>query len=122
MTESEVVSVGKRRSRREINRLVVEFESSGLRQSEFCHKHGLALSTLQRGLKRRRREVGGQGEGNPLVELKEVKVTRTQVDRSDPETCALEVVLAKGRRIEVRRDFDAETLARLIRTLEEISR
>ena len=32
----------------------------------------------------------------------------------------LEVVLAEGRRIEVRRDFDAETLARLIRTLEEI--
>jgi hypothetical protein len=31
-----------RRSRREINRLVVEFESSGLRQSEFCPKHGLA--------------------------------------------------------------------------------
>jgi hypothetical protein len=119
MTESEVVSAGKRHSLREINRLVVEFESSGLRQSEFCHKHGLALSTLQRGLKRRRREVGGQSEGNPLVE---VKVARTKVGGSGPETCALEVVLAKGRRIEVRRDFDAETLARLIRTLEEISR
>ena len=70
MTESEVVSVGRRRSRREINRLVVEFESSGLRQSEFCHKHGLAVSTLQRGLKRRRSEVGGPSEGNPLVEVK----------------------------------------------------
>ena len=32
-------------------------------------------------------------------------------------TCSLEVVLAEGRRIEVRRDFDVETLARLIRTL-----
>jgi hypothetical protein len=119
MTESEVVSVGRRRSRREINRLVVEFESSGLRQSAFCHKHGLALSTLQRGLKRRRREMGGQSESNPLVE---VKMARTKVGGSGPETCALEVVLAKGRRIEVRRDFDAKTLARLIRTLEEISR
>ena len=75
MTESEVVGLGKRRSRREINRLVVEFESSGLRQSEFCHKHGLALGTLQRGLKRRRREVGEQSEDNPLVE---VKVVRTK--------------------------------------------
>ena len=119
MTESEVVRVGKRRSRREINRLVVEFESSGLRPSEFCHKHGLALGTLLRGLKRRRREMGGPSAGNPLVE---VKVARTKVDRSGPEACALEVVLAKGRRIEVRRDFDAETLARLIQTLEEISR
>jgi hypothetical protein len=93
MTESEVVSVGKRRSRREINRLVVEFESSGLRQSEFCHKHGLALSTLQRGHKRRRKEVGGQSGSNPLVE---VKVTRTKVDRSGPETRALEVVLGRN--------------------------
>ena len=30
------------------------------------------------------------------------------------------VLLAKGRRIEVRRDFDAETLIRLVRTIEEI--
>ena len=119
MTESEVVSVGKRRSRREINRLVVEFESSGLRQSEFCHKRGLALSTLQRGLKRRQREVGGPSASNPLVE---VKVARTKAHRRGPEACALEVVLAKGRRIEVRRDFDAETLARLIQALEETSR
>jgi hypothetical protein len=28
--------------------------------------------------------------------------------------------LAEGRRIEVRRDFDAETLTRLIRTIEQI--
>jgi hypothetical protein len=62
--------------------------------------------------------VGGLNEGNPLVE---VKVDADQVDRSGPEACALEVVLAKGRRIEVRRDFDAETLARLIQILEEIS-
>ena len=33
---------------------MVEFESSGLRQNEFCRKHGLALGTLQRQLKKRR--------------------------------------------------------------------
>jgi hypothetical protein len=43
-----------------------------------------------------------------------------QRNGSGAEACFLEVVLAEGRRIEVRRDFDAETLARLIRTLEEI--
>ena len=96
---------------------MVEFEASGLRQSEFCHKHGLALSTLQRGLRRRRREVGGQSEGDRLLE---VKVAETQRNGSGPGICALEVVLAEGRRIEVRRDFDADTLARLIRTIEEI--
>jgi len=49
-----IVSGRKRRSREEIQRLMMEFESSGLRQNEFCRRHGLALSTLQRQLKKRR--------------------------------------------------------------------
>ena len=49
MIESEEVKVRKRRSSQEIGRLVTEFESSGLRQVEFCKSRGLALSTLQRG-------------------------------------------------------------------------
>src|SRR5258708_28920625 len=111
------VGVRKRRSRQEIKRLVREFETSGLRRSEFCHKHNLALGTLQRGLRRRRMEVERQSGGKRLVE---VKMARIQRNGSGPETCALEVVLAEARRIEVRRDFDAETLSRLIRTIEEI--
>jgi hypothetical protein len=55
-------------------------------------------------------EVDGQSEGKRLVE---VKMAGIQRNGSGPGTCALEVVLAEGRRIEVRRDFDAETLARL---------
>ncbi len=62
-------------------------------------------------------EVDGQNEGKRLVE---VKMARIQRNGSGAGTCSLEVVLAEGQRIEVRRDFDAETLARLIRTLEEI--
>jgi hypothetical protein len=114
MTEIGEVSVRKRRSRQEIKGLVREFETSGLRRSEFCHKHNLALGTLQRGLKRRRMEVEGQGEGKRLVEVKMAGIRRYG---SGGGTCSLEVVLAGGRRIEVRRDFDAETLARLIRTI-----
>jgi hypothetical protein len=117
MTESEEVKVRKRRSSREIRRLVTEFEASGLRQVEFCNNRGLALSTLQRGLKRHRTEAGGQGECERLVE---VKIARSRRNGGAECSCALEVLLAKGRRIEVRRDFDAETLTRLIRTIEEI--
>ena len=62
-------------------------------------------------------EVEGQSEAKRLVE---VKLAGIQGNGSGPGTCSLEVVLAEGRRIEVKRDFDAETLARLIRTLEEI--
>jgi len=117
MTEIGEVSVRKRRSRQEIKRLATEFETSGLRRSEFYRKHNLALGTLQRGLRRRRTEVEGQSEGRRLVE---VKMAGIQRNGSGPGSCSLEVVLAEGRRIEVRRDFDAETLTRLIRTLEEI--
>jgi hypothetical protein len=42
MTEIGELSVWKRRSRQEIKRLVTEFETSGLRRSEFCQKHNLA--------------------------------------------------------------------------------
>ena len=96
---------------------MTEFETNGLRRSEFCHKHNLAPGTLQRGLRRRRMEVEGQREGKRLVEVKMAGIRRND---SRPGTCSLEVVLAGGRRIGVRRDFDAKTLARLIRTLEEI--
>ena len=62
-------------------------------------------------------EVDGQSESKRFVE---VKMAGIQRNGSGAGTCSLEVVLAEGRRIEVRRDFDAETLARLIRTLEAI--
>src|SRR5271165_68182 len=68
MTEIGEVSVRKRRSRQEIKQLVAEFETSGLRRSEFCHRHNLALGTLQRGLRKRRMEVDGQSESKRLVE------------------------------------------------------
>jgi hypothetical protein len=55
---------------------------------------------LQRGLKRRRRGAGWQGECERLVE---VKVARSRRNGSAESSCALEVLLAKGRRIEVRR-------------------
>jgi hypothetical protein len=64
MTEIQEVKVRKRRSRQEIGRLVKEFEASGLRQVEFCNNHGLALSTLQRGLRGAGGEQGGKANVN----------------------------------------------------------
>jgi len=54
---SEEIEIHKRRSRKEIQRLMMGFESSfasGIRQNQFCRKHSLALSTLQHRLKKRR--------------------------------------------------------------------
>ena len=90
---------------------MMDFELSGLRQNEFCRKHGLALSTLQRQLKKRRLDQG---------EAKSSRLVAVQVARKDPAPCALEVVLVSGRRIAVRQDFDSETLLRVVEVLEEI--
>jgi len=51
MTESEEVKIRKRRSSQEIKRVVTEFETSGLRQCEFCYKHGLESNCKPRGLR-----------------------------------------------------------------------
>ena len=101
----------KRRARRtgkEVQRLVEEFISGGMKRSEFCRSRGLSPGTL-----RRRLEGGKQGARQTprlvAVELEEKAV---------PKANALEVVLARGRRVEVRPGFDATTLQALIAVLE----
>jgi hypothetical protein len=72
--------------------LVTEFEASGLRQVEFCKRHGLALSTSQRGLKRRRTEAEGHRESEGLVEVKIARSRRS----GGTESSVLEVLLLLG--------------------------
>jgi hypothetical protein len=94
---------------------VLEFEASGLRQNEFCRNQGLALSTLQRQLRKRRLDKGETKEGSRFVAVELASRKRNVNSRS---TSALEVVLSGGRRIEVRPDFDSDTLERLLSVLE----
>ena len=115
MTGNQEVPGRKRRSSEEIKRLVLEFEASGLRQNEFCRNHGLALSTLQRQLKRRRLDKAEAKKCNRLIAVELAKKDR---DENSRPTCALEVVLSSGRRIEVRPDFDSDTLEQLLSVLE----
>jgi hypothetical protein len=80
---------------------------------------GLSFSTLDRHLKkrrwkRRRRPVSSAGRLVP-VELA-AKKALTQHESS----CGPAVVLPGGRRIEVHRDFDANTFERLVSTLERV--
>ncbi|HJY88894.1 MAG TPA: hypothetical protein VJ255_01390 [Candidatus Acidoferrum sp.] len=116
MTEPEEVKPRRRRTRQEVQRLVGEFGTSGLSRGEFCRIHGMTLSTLQRGLKRERTEPSDiQSDGKRLVRVKVIGGSGT-VDRQGP--CAMAVVLAKGRRIELSRDFDAAQLRRVVEALE----
>lgn len=102
---------GRRRSREEANRLAAEYEESGLGQGEFCEKRGLRLKTLERYLSRYRREQRGK---NQTPQWMAVEVAAKRADVAE-----LSIVLAGGRRIEVPRGFDVETLRRVVVALEQ---
>jgi hypothetical protein len=119
MTGKTELSAPKRRTRAEVQQLVAEFVSSGMRRSEFCQSRGLSFSTLDRHLKKRRwkrsrKPISSAGRLVP-VELA-AKKSPTQHDA----TCGLAVVLPGGRRIEVHSDFDTSTFERLVSVLERV--
>ena len=125
MTANQEVPQRKRRSREEIRRLVVEFEASGSRPTAFCRNRSLALSTLQRHLKRHRlgnAEAETRGELSRTLSnrLVAVELARREENGNRQPACALSVVLSSGRRIEVGPDFESDTFERLVKILERL--
>lgn len=111
------LSATKRRTRAEVQQLVAEFVSSGMRRSEFCQSRGLSFSTLDRHLKklrskRRRKPISSAGR------LVSVELAARKSPKQHEPSCGLAVVLADGRRIEVHSHFDTSTFERLVDTLE----
>jgi transcriptional regulator with XRE-family HTH domain len=102
---------GRRRSREEANRLAAECEESGLSQREFCEQRGVPLKTLARYLARHRREQRGK---NQMPQWVAVEMGANRRDAAD-----LSIVLGGGRRIEVSRGFDVDTLRRVVVALEQ---
>jgi hypothetical protein len=117
MTLEKKLSAPKRRTRAEVQQLVAEFVSSGMRRSEFCRSRGLSFGTLDRHLKKRRwkgkRRTASSAGGLVPVEL----ATWKSPAQHEP-SCGLVVVLSGGRRIEVQRDFDVRAFERLVGVLE----
>ena len=99
-----------RRTGKEVQRLVEEFISGGMRRSEFCRTRGLSPGTLRRHLE------GGKQETRQTSRLVAVELEQ----KAAPKANAIEVVLARGRRVEVRPGFDAPTLQALIAVLERV--
>ncbi len=119
MVEASAGVVG-RRSRAEIARLTGLFGESGLGRREFCERHGMSLSTLNRHLKKQSQEQTGSGWSgeNRLVA---VEVADPSVgDGAGKAGGTLTVLLRNGRRVEAGRGFDATTLAQLVEVLERI--
>jgi hypothetical protein len=119
MTVEKKLSAPKRRTRAEVQQLVAEFVSSGMRRSEFCRSRGLSFGTLDRHLKKQRwkRRSRKASSAGRLVKVElAAKKSPTQHDA----TCGLTVVLPGGRRIEVHPDFDTSTFERLVSVLERV--
>jgi|SRR5580658_8154844 hypothetical protein len=119
MTAKSELLAPKRRTRSEVQQLVAEFVSGGMRRSEFCQNRGLSFSTLDRHLKKRRwkrrgKPISSAGRLVP-VEL----AARKSLEQHEP-SCGVAVVLPGGCRIEVHPDFDTSAFARLVSVLERV--
>src|SRR5208283_3609239 len=100
MTAKTELSAPKRRSRAEVQQLVAEFVSSGMRRSEFCQSRGLSFSTLDRHLrklrwKRRRKPISSAAR---LVAVRPTRRKRGVRLPSRPWTRWTEAVLGTVRR------------------------
>jgi len=119
MTAENRLSAPKRRTRAEVQQLVAEFVSSGMRRNQFCQSRGLSFSTLDRHLKkrrwkRRRRPISSAGRLMP------VELTARKSPKQHEPSCGLAVVLPGGGRIEVHPEFDTNTFERLVGILERV--
>ena len=113
---SEVGVKQRRRSGAEVEALVAEYEASGLKREAFCRQRGMAIGTLDKYL--RRVHAGWRSSGGPLLPVEVVWSTAQNPTSDIGRDGALVVELRSGRRIEVRRGFDAETLERLLTVLD----
>jgi hypothetical protein len=117
MNEKQKMSARRRRTRAEVQQLVAEFVSSGMRRSEFCQSRGLSFSTLDRHLKKRRWKRRRRPSSS-ASRLLPVELAAGKSPTQHEPSCGLAVVLQGGRRIEVHPDFDENTLERLVIALE----
>jgi hypothetical protein len=113
---SELGAVRRRRSRAEAEALVAEFEAAGLKREAFCRQRGMAVGTLDKY--RRRAQAGRRSSGGAILPVEVVWSTAQNRSSDTGHDGLLVVELQSGRRIEVRRGFDAGTLERLLTVLD----
>jgi hypothetical protein len=113
--QGQAVAVRRRRRRAEAEQLVGEYEAGGLGRVEFCRKHGLSLTTLNRYAKRRRQ---ARAEATGVNRWVSVELSDAGPTVGSGAGSGLALALPGGRRIEVGRGFDADTLVQLLVLLE----
>jgi hypothetical protein len=98
-----------------VEKLVAEYEASGLTRDVFCQQRGLSVVTLDK-YRRRVQKWARSGTG-PMLPVEMVLSTGSNCAARGYGVLVIE--LRSGRRIEVGRGFDAETLERLLTILDE---
>ena len=109
--EAEVEKKRRRRSSQEITALIEEYRQSGQTRREFCQSHGLALSSFQSSIRRRRQRTR-KTECNAV---REVQIVGAGLEMG---SSGLAVISHSGYQIRVERDFDSSVLRRLLAALE----
>lgn len=97
------------RSAEEVEKVIVDFERSGLSRREYSERSGIALPTLDWY---RRRVQAGRNAAN-LVRVRTTRPVRSATAVAAPQGFAL--TLSNACRIESSWNFDGNALARLIR-------
>ena len=92
--------------------MAAEYEASGLTREEFCRQRDVPLKTLCRYVTRYRKQKA-EGDG-PRRFIEAVVAGHTGCGGE------LTVLLCSGRRIEVKRGFDAGALRQLVAVLEQV--
>lgn len=105
----------RRRTYAEAEKLVAEYQASGLTQQAFCETRDVSVTMLGRYIARSRAKKSGLGARGESPSLLKVEVARPVISG-----VGLVVVLSGGRRIEVERGFDAGTFRQLVSALERI--
>ena len=101
---------GRHRSRSEADQVADAYEASGISREEFCRRNDISLKTLCRYVTRQRKQ---KAAGSDLKRWVSVEVAPHNNQGGE-----LAVLLSTGRRIEVKRGFDAGTLRQIVTVLE----
>jgi hypothetical protein len=96
----------------EADQLAAEYEASGLTREEFCRQRDVPVKTLCRYVTRYRKQ---KAQGDQPQRFVEAEVARRTGCGGE-----LAVLLCSGRRIEVKRGFDAGTLRQLVAVLDQV--
>ncbi|SRR5216683_8350713 len=96
MTVEKKLVAPKRRTRAEVQQLVAEFVSSGMRRSEFCRSRGVSFGTLNRHLKKQRWKRKKSRRASSAGRLVPVELAARKSLTCYEPSCGLAVVLSGG--------------------------